>query len=240
MKLITLNTWGGRRKEPLLQFLAEHKEIDIFCLQEIYNGAKTKKMDKDFLNDDFNLYSHIKETLPEYVPYFRPHIGDWYGLAIFVKKDIKIEKEGDIIIHDIEYTGGGNHPRNLQYVVFEKEGKKIIIANFHGLFTGTGKGDTPERLLQSEKIKDFLNTTEGEKILCGDFNLTLNTESVRILEQGMKNLIKEYNITSTRTSFYTRPERFADYIFVSPDIEVKDFRVLPDEPSDHTPLYLEF
>ncbi len=57
---------------------------------------------------------------------------------------------------------------------------------------------------------------------------------------GLRNLIKEYGITSTRTSFYTKPEKFADYMLVSPGVEVKDFKVLPDEVSDHSPLYLEF
>ena len=32
---------------------------------------------------------------------------------------------------------------------------------------------------------------------------------------------------------------FADYIFVSKDIKVKDFKVLPDEVSDHLALSIE-
>jgi endonuclease/exonuclease/phosphatase family metal-dependent hydrolase len=60
-------------------------------------------------------------------------------------------------------------------------------------------------------------------------------------ELGMRNLITEYGVTSTRTSLYTKTEeRFADYIFVSKDIEVKDFKVLPDVVSDHAALLLEF
>ena len=56
----------------------------------------------------------------------------------------------------------------------------------------------------------------------------------------MRNLVKEYEITSTRTSFYKKSEdKHADYIFVSNGIEVKDFRVLPEEVSDHSALYLE-
>ena len=55
----------------------------------------------------------------------------------------------------------------------------------------------------------------------------------------MRNLIKEYGITSTRTSFYEKENKFADHAFVSSDIEVVDFKVLPDEVSDHAALYLE-
>jgi exonuclease III len=43
MKLITLNTWGGRVHKKLIKFLEENQEVDIFCFQEIYNGAKTEK-----------------------------------------------------------------------------------------------------------------------------------------------------------------------------------------------------
>jgi endonuclease/exonuclease/phosphatase family metal-dependent hydrolase len=61
-----------------------------------------------------------------------------------------------------------------------------------------------------------------------------------MLEDGMRNLIREYKITSTRTSFYPKTEKFADYFFVSPEVQVNDFQVLPDEVSDHAPLLLSF
>ncbi len=34
--------------------------------------------------------------------------------------------------------------------------------------------------------------------------------------------------------------RFADYVFVSPGVDVRAFRVPLDEVSDHAPLMLEF
>lgn len=78
-------------------------------------------------------------------------------------------------------------------------------------------------------------------VLCGDFNLLPDTESIRIIEQArLKNLITENGIVSTRTSHYTRADKFADYIFVSQqNVEVKSFNVLPDEVSDHSPLVIE-
>jgi endonuclease/exonuclease/phosphatase family metal-dependent hydrolase len=56
----------------------------------------------------------------------------------------------------------------------------------------------------------------------------------------MVNLVREHNVQSTRTSFYTKPDKFADYVFVTPDISVRNFKVLPDEVSDHAALYVEF
>jgi exonuclease III len=65
-------------------------------------------------------------------------------------------------------------------------------------------------------------------------------QSLAILEEGMKNLIKEYGVTDTRSSLYTKPIRFADYILVSPEIRINNFKVLAEEVSDHLPMVLEF
>jgi endonuclease/exonuclease/phosphatase family metal-dependent hydrolase len=111
--------------------------------------------------------------------------------------------------------------------------------NVHGLWNGKGKDDAPERIIQSNIIRQFIDKVGGEKILCGDFNLNPETESIKILEKDMRNLVKDYAVTSTRTSLYKKPGKFADYIFTSRGINIKDFKVLPEEVSDHSALVLE-
>ncbi len=56
----------------------------------------------------------------------------------------------------------------------------------------------------------------------------------------MRNLVKEYRVTSTRSQLYKKPDKFADYILVSPEVIVEDFKVLEEEMSDHLPLLLTF
>ena len=56
----------------------------------------------------------------------------------------------------------------------------------------------------------------------------------------MRNLIKEYDITTTRTHYYQRKEKYADYILVSPDVTVKQFSPVDTVVSDHMPLMVEF
>lgn len=154
-----------------------------------------------------------------------------------------MQASGDITIYEnLEYDGGANHSRKALCVDVVCGGETISILNVHGLWNGKGKTDTPERIEQSRRIRNFMDSVKGRQIICGDFNLLPETESLSILEEGMRNLVKEYNVASTRTSLYTRAEtsgKFADYIFVSPDITILDFTVLPDEVSDHSPLYLE-
>jgi endonuclease/exonuclease/phosphatase family metal-dependent hydrolase len=60
------------------------------------------------------------------------------------------------------------------------------------------------------------------------------------LEQNLINLITKYNIENTRSKFYKRNEKFADYILISPEITVKEFSVVDKHVSDHLPLLLDF
>lgn len=130
--------------------------------------------------------------------------------------------------------------RNVQYLEFIQNGRECLVANFHGLWDGGAKTDTPDRLLQSQNIKAFLDRVQGPKIMCGDFNLLPTTESLRIIKEGLVDLIEKNHISSTRSHYYLKEARFADYAFVSPNIKVNEFKVLPDAVSDHLPLYLDF
>ncbi|HZY47630.1 MAG TPA: hypothetical protein VFE96_07530 [Candidatus Bathyarchaeia archaeon] len=68
-----------------------------------------------------------------------------------------------------------------------------------------------------------------------------HTRSIGIIEtQGMSNLIVKQSASSTRSRFYPGKERFADYIFTSPEVTVRSFKVLNEEVSDHLPLLMEF
>ncbi len=86
----------------------------------------------------------------------------------------------------------------------------------------------------------FVRSIEHRKILCGDFNLRPDTKSMSILERELKNLIKDYKITSTRSKLYTKEEKYADYILTSHDLKLINFKILDEVVSDHLPLLLEF
>ncbi len=243
MKIVSLNLWGGRMRDQLMEFFKTYSAVDVFCLQEVYHEAHGK--DTIWKEANLDSLNEVVRILNEHLSFYHPHLGDWWGLASFVRKNIELAEVGEKYVHlfkghDIEREVWGHTAKNIQFIKTVYEGKPLTILNFHGLWNGQGKFDCEERLEQSRKIVEFLQTLEGEVILCGDFNLLPDTESIAMIENtGLRNLIKEYGITSTRTSFYKKPEKFADYFFVSKGITVKDFRVLEDEVSDHAPLYLE-
>lgn len=241
MKLITLNVWGGHVKKPLLDFIQAHKNVDIFCFQEVYQNAE-RKTSSDIRDVHLNIFSEIHDLLPDHQTFFRPVLDNTYGIGAFVKKEIDVLGEGQVWIHEqADYPGhGAAHSRNLQWLECAVNQKIFSVMNVHGLWNGMGKTDTPARLEQSQRIRNFMDTINTPKILCGDFNLRPDTESLSIIEAGMINHVKINKVSSTRTSFYPKEEKFADYIFTSPEIKVKHFEVMKDEVSDHAALLLDF
>jgi endonuclease/exonuclease/phosphatase family metal-dependent hydrolase len=164
---------------------------------------------------------------------------------MFVRKGIDVKGVGEIWVYKepgyIPEGDIGFHPRNLQYAHITYKESEYIVCNFHGFWNGKGKTDCDERIEQSERIAAFLEPYSEKTVIIGDFNLLPDTESIAILERaGYRNLVSEYGVTSTRTSLYSKSEKFADYAFVGSGITVKDFKILPDEVSDHAPLLLEF
>lgn len=247
MKLISLNVQCGVNYKPLIEFIEKQsRDIDIFCFQEIFND--TIKM-RPLLGGKARpkLFSELQNILSDFNGYHFPTLeGDFGGLAIFIKKSIVVNKIGnDTFFQDLDIMIDENEEnyfsmgRNLQSAKFSYLGKEYTVFNFHGMWIVNGKGDTEKRILQSEEVRKIFDKTKGAKILCTDLNVEPNTKSVKILDTGNKNLIKEFGITSTRSLSKKRPE-IVDYVIVSPEVEVKNFEVLKDEVSDHLPLFLEF
>lgn len=238
---MTLNIWGGRVYQPLIDFISNQKNTDIFCFQEVYHNADSQVSTEDNVYH-LDIFSEIENVLPKHIGYFRPAVNNTYGIAMFIKNSINVLKESEIIIHDnSNYPGKGpTHKRNLQCLECVLNSDVYSVFNMHGLWNGQGKSDSPDRILQSQRVKTFMDTINTPKILCGDFNLRPDTQSMRILNEGMVNLIERYQITSTRTALYPKEEKFADYVLASNEINVNQFKVLPDEISDHAALLVEF
>jgi endonuclease/exonuclease/phosphatase family metal-dependent hydrolase len=247
MKLIDLNVECGVVCELLLEFIkTQAGEIDIFCFQEVFHRGIVKRWFLDEARPE--LFSEIQNILPDFNGYFcAPSERDVGGLAIFIKKSLEVKNvENTVLFEEMNSTMDESDEsyfamgRNLQSIEFTNEEKIYTVFNFHGMWVFKGKTDTEKRLEQSGKIKKIFDVAEGARILCGDLNLEPNTKSIAMLSEDNRNLIEEYKITSTRSSLYKKPSKSADYVIVSPEVQVVDFKVLKDEVSNHLPLFLEF
>ena len=245
--------------EPLMEFIKkESADTDIFCFQEVFRGAK------DIVSNGMRMdtFENLVELLPDFDAYFTAiferhdfsktvNFAVTEGTAIFVKKSIPIIIHGsqfiygvynDIVVHDKAI----DIPVAAHYIHFENNNQSYFLTHLHGLPFPPDKLDCPGRLEQSRNIINFLNQQTGSKILCGDFNLLPDTESIKMIEKsGMRNLIGEFNIKTTRSAsnfkkYPDSPQYFADYMFVSPELNIKKFSVPQLEISDHLPMILEF
>lgn len=240
INLITLNIWGGFLKDSLLTFFEQNNHVDIFCLQEVYDNAQEKISTCD-MTLSLDIFNEIAACLPDHDGYFCPVVNT-YGLAIFIRKTFNIIQHESILIHENNaYIGRGpTHQRLMQIMTFTNDNQILSVCNIHGLWNGKGKEDSEDRLKQSQHIKNYINQLNNPFILCGDFNLVPNTKSLQLIKDNLNDHIKLNNITSTRTTYYEKDIKYADYIFTSQCIKVLHFEVMKNIVSDHSPLLIEF
>lgn len=226
MKIIFLNAWDGKMEEAIAEFLREQsRDTDIFCLQETYGGSVPLWQDI-FLN-------HKKFTADKHI------VSDEdFAQSIYFREDMRVLSSQTL------FDGERGCGLGI-YLEIEYEGKILHICNFHGLAFPGDKLDTPNRLKQSQDLIDFMEKKNGLKIIGGDFNLLPNTRSVKMFEEcGYRNLIEDFDIKMTRNhlawdQFQGNKQYYADYVFVSQDVQVENFSVIDNEVSDHLPLVLE-
>jgi endonuclease/exonuclease/phosphatase family metal-dependent hydrolase len=253
MRLITLNTWAGRSMHPLMRFFRKRApETDVFCLQEVHDAPQASvdaRHPDEHLRGD--LFAKIAAELRGFEGSFARFEDDpeRMSLAVFVRRGVLVRAVGDFVVYvppaPKEDGSFVLSSRKLQHLTIDLGGRELLIANFHGLWNGGPKTDTPERLEQSRRVREFLERHRGPSVLCGDFNLLPDTESLRLLAEGRRDLVREYGVKSTRTPLYRHYENpaepnFADYVLPTPDLAVRRFGVLPDLVSDHAPLAVEF
>lgn len=224
MKIIFLNTWKGQTGEAFLEFVRDHASTtDIFCFQEAH--GEVQSMCSTFLPDHMPIIAQkpsSKGYTFDQVTYLGPTARLLSSSVIFpltsaigfgLYTEIAV---GDIVLH---------------------------VVNFHGSSHPVNKLDDDTRLQASREIIRFMSKMPGPKIIGGDFNLLPETHSIQMFEEfGYHNLIRLHNISTTRNRLawrYAIKQDYADYVFTSGDVGVKNFSVPKNEVSDHLPLILE-
>lgn len=261
MKVTFLNTWNGNQKDTYLDFISAQRDTkNILCLQEVSSFHVEAAGKRGAMLDG---WEKTKTLLSHHVGFHAVRQSDWddepdisipspWGLGLFIPTQIPLIEYRELFLlgHRNSATttlNGNDIPVIIQACKVIDNSKVIWILNIHGYYAGAGVGkhDTEKRILQSQGIVDFIKTLSGDIILGGDFNLNPDTESIAMIEKaGLRNLITEFQIKSTRTTHYPEKKRakwpHADYVFVSKNVQVKSFSVDIDSLiSDHAPMYLE-
>lgn len=240
-KILSLNIWGGKKKTILLNFFKQQKSVDIICLQEVFSAHQSPLPQYED-EDSTDIFENISDLLPQHKGIFCPIIDRSYGLCILIKKSHIVTDHGRHQIHQCQKsaTHGPFHDRYLQWVTINTAHYTYTVFNIHGLVNGQGKGDATERIKQIHAILAFAQEFPHPVLLAGDFNITLNTTCIDIIEKTYQNLIREYGVLSTRSHFYAKPDRFSDYIFLPKAWHCQEFAVPELTISDHLPLQCTF
>jgi thiol-disulfide isomerase/thioredoxin len=257
LRIITLNIWGGRQLEELIQFFRNHGPVtDIFCLQEVIDTEKVfPYIPGGEPAKQGSVYRAIQLALPDFQSAFARHgnDSDRTAPAMFIRKSLGPSAIVSQLVYDNPNAApfrGMNIAKyfrlNLQTVLVPLPGSPapVLVANFHGLWHPIGKIDTPERLEISAAVRAVVDRHDGPLVICGDFNLLPGTDALAILARGLNNPLVERGISCTRTHLYRSfsdplAPLYADYILPSPQLKVLSFEVLQDVVSDHAALRCE-
>lgn len=242
MKLIQLNAWGGRLEYSLKQFLRSESP-DILCLQEAIELEK----DRGAL---FASVGEMCEILEAEHYYMSPaysfnymHRKAHFGNCIISRFPLHNQETvftGKEYEADFDWTKHTQNIRNLQYVQIQlPSGEPLHLFNHHGHHNHLHKNGDEETIRQCGIIVDKVKSLSGKRILTGDFNLVPDSQSLKPINELLRNLTIESNVKSTRTPL-TNQTNVCDYIFTSSDIEVNSFRVSDALVSDHKALILQF
>lgn len=266
MRIVSLNAWGGREWSALSDWVPRVGS-DILCLQEVIRAPVASPEWLEYkdpfrtLSQRSDLYADVSKLLPthqaSFAPAARGNLSDGkrpvlseHGIASWVAPHLAVTAQRHDFAHGTFRPNGWGAepvPRAImaQRIWDPSSGRTVLIAQFHGLRDPSGKGDTPARRAQSVRVIAFLAEIRrpGEPcILAGDLNvLPDNPMFDELAAIGLSDLVTGRGHADTRTSLYTKPQRYADYMLVSQEIRVSGFDV-PAEPevSDHRPLILDF
>jgi endonuclease/exonuclease/phosphatase family metal-dependent hydrolase len=267
LKIVSLNAWGGKLGAPLIAYVRA-EDPDVLCLQEVvHTPAATKEWltyrdGEHVLPQRTNLFAELCAALPGHLATFCPAaqgelwdgevaVPSQFGIATFVRASLPVIGQAQGFVHgSYSAHGYGAHPRprnaHVVRVYDYAHDRAVTVAHMHGLRDlVAGKADTPERLAQAEALAGLVRSVAGADdavVVCGDFNIEPGSATFGVLGAiGLQDLVARYGITSTRTSHYGKPGRFADYMLVNRRVEVAEFTVVAaPEVSDHCPLVLQF
>lgn len=230
MEIVYLNSGRFMAEQPVREYMAGRlSQTDILCLQE---APDTIASISRALMQNFCCNVAEKDALT----------GKYYRLGLLTNTCIRVI-QNETLLSDEEACG---LVMATTMAVLGKEDYPLMIGNIHGIPYPGDKNDSPGRLKQSRGILDFFQKFPGPKIIGGDFNLNPDTKSIRMFEEaGYRNLVKLYDIDTTRNELAWKnwpgqEQKYADYLLVSPEINVCGFEVPKIAVSDHLPMILEF
>ena len=262
VRVVSLNAWCGGMLEPLVRWLPTCG-ADVLCVQEVtwtpgYDGWVTYVDADRTSRQRASLFDDLRRALPSHQAHFftcdtgpvrceddvtrRQH----FGIATLIAPSLAVVGSEASFVHGgFAHHDAWPHENRGRLAhavrVVDAAGAHATVAHLHGVRMASGKGDTPERRRQAERVAALVGRVRGPDdlvVVAGDLNLLPDSETFDVL--GRAGLTDLVGTADTRTSVYPKPSRHADYLLVSDVSAVASFEVLAEpEVSDHRPLVLD-
>lgn len=262
MRVLSLNAWCGGMFEPLVEWLPTCG-ADVICIQEVtwtpdFDGWVIYTDADRELRQRSSLFEDIRRALPRHQAQFHT-----YDTGLVRAEDGKIHRQhfgiATLLAPELALIGGeasfvhgefAHHDRwpaedraRLAHAVrvVDATGRAMTVVHLHGVRMSSGKGDSPARRRQAERLAALITRVREPDdlvVVAGDLNLLPDSATFGVLDGvGLTDLVRD---ADTRTSAYRKPLRHASYLLVSDLDAVAAFEVLnAPEVSDHRPLVLD-
>lgn len=241
MKLLSLNVWQGRLERVLLRHL-ETLDVDFACMQEAV----------DIPGQSLGLvssYQTVGNSLRLDQQFFSKLISTNLGsksinFGNVIYSNVSFSSTSSVFTYgeyseDHDFDTDDYNIRAFQHVLVDVKGKKLNIINHHGHHIDAHKLGDEETERQVSEILEYIRKLNGAVVLCGDFNLSPESRSIKLIDAKLHNLSVEYSLKTTRSNL-THKKEVCDYIFVNDQVKVNSFEMDNNVISDHNALLLDF
>ena len=245
IKILHWNIWFQERAENILKVVKKINP-DICCFQEVTVGSKfnDKRDVAKFIADELKYHYNFSNAHKYEFPITPKGEVNYGGNAIFSRFPI-IKSQNFAIInpkdsHKIKYE------RRTCAVSDIKVGRKMLkVATTHKSYSGGFKEDK-EKINETKKLVGFLKKHPKNLILTGDFNLSPDAKSIKMIGDELKHCGPDY----AEPTWTTKPFSFMgfeetklkwriDYIFASKNIKILNSKIIKTKFSDHLPIIVE-
>lgn len=229
IKCLSWNILKGQNLDAILDLLKK-EEADLIGLQEVIedeNGSQAKKIADEL---GLNFVYHTTFKTDRHTPSF--NIGD----AVLSK--FPIQENRLIMLSTLaEYQKNAEtEPRSATQVGVEINGRKLIFIVTHLAFS-PGRLPASFRISQAKRLLEVL--PKESLILCGDFNSQPDDPVIKLLGSKVINTDPDpTKPTKTDWRMQGHPQYRIDYIFVTPDLNHSNFKILDSDASDHKPIVM--
>jgi len=231
IKVISWNIWQDYHLDEVITYLKQGN-ADIIGIQEVIekNGTNTGAIIAGRLGYECAYYRAIEKT----------RLGFPQGNAILSRYPITKSTSHMLSTVD-QFTGNAeSEPRVAVETHIDIMGTQVTVITTHLAYSYMFQ-ESAMRNLQVDKLLSVL--PKAKTILIGDFNSHPDSSYMKKLTAILQNTDKDL-IAPTWTVYPFDYEGFhetelkhrLDYIFVTRDISVTDFRVEPSKGSDHLPI----